>query len=225
MKRIPILTAVVATLLFAAQAEAQRGGFMQLLSGGGAQLDSAILAMEEVQKELEFTEEQVEKIGKQAAELNDELRSEMREIMMSGGDMSELQDLLKELREEEKEFIALLNDDQQERLSQLRYQRMGDGIYQNEDVQKELGMTKDQVTSIKDAFEEGQEAMRNAMEDARDSGDFGSIRETMSDLQKELTDSLNEILSDEQKEKVEAMKGEAFEFPQPRRRGRQRSDF
>jgi hypothetical protein len=212
------------SLCMSSQALAQRGGFMQMM--GGMQLDSAILAIKEVQEELKFTDEQMEEIGKKAAELNDTLRSEMREIMMGGGDRSEIDELMEELREEEQEFIALLNDDQKNRLKELRYQRMGTAMYQDEDVQTALGLSDDQKQAIEDAVQSSMDAMQDAMAEARDSGDFGSIRGKMQEMQKELAESLEGILSDKQKEQVVAMKGKVFEFPERRARRRGgRSDF
>ena len=228
MKRLQILLSffAVAAICFSSQAQAQRSGFMRMMGGGGVQLDSSMLAMKEVQEELEFTEEQTKEIGEKAAELNDTMRSEMREIMMGGGDMSELEDVIKELKEEEQEFVALLNDEQKDRLKQLRFQRMGTAMYQDEEVQKTLELSDDKKKEIDDAIENNQEELQEAIQEVRDSGDFGSIRSTMADLQKELTVALNEILSDDQKEQVTKMKGKEFKFPE-RRRGRrsERSDF
>ena len=226
MKRFHILVCSFAmvAMFFASDLMAQRGGFMRMM-GGGVQLDSSLLAMKEVQKELEFTEDQTEKIGAKASELNDALRSEMREIMQGGGDMSEVEDVIAELKEEEKEILALLNDDQMARLTQLRYQRMGTAMYSDKDVQEALGLSDDQKQTIADAVEDNQQEMQDAMEEARDSGDFGSIRGIMTDLQKKLTESVTAALTDDQKEMVTEMKGEEFEFPQPQRRRRGRSDF
>ena len=211
------------------EVQAQRGGMMGMM-GGGVQLDSALLAMEEVQEELNFTDEQIEKVGKAAAKINDSLRAEMRDLFQGGGaDRSEMEEAMKEvmdeLKEEEKEIIALLDDDQKSRLTQLRYQRMGTAMYMDEEVQKALELTKTQKQDIDDAIDANQEALQEAMAEARDSGDFGSVRETMADLQKELTETLEGILTDDQKEMVVEMKGEEFKFPERQNRRRGRSDF
>jgi len=233
MKRFHILVCSFAVMAMVSSSElqAQGGGMLRMMmGGGGVQLDSSILAMEEVQKELELTDEQTEKIGAAAKEINDSLRSEMRDIFTGGGgDRSEMEaemkDLMAELKEEEQEIIALLTDDQKDRLTQLRYQRMGTAMYQDEEVQKALDISDDQKESIDDAFASNEIEMQDAMDEARDSGDFGSIRTVMQDMQKKLTESLNGILTDDQKEKVTEMKGKEFKFPQRQRRRGGRSDF
>ena len=232
MKRLHIVVGSFALLAMClvTEAQAQRGGGMMRMMRGGMQLDSAMLAMEAVQKELDLSEEQIEKIGKEAAKINEAMRSEMRELFQdAGGDRAEMEDAMKELmdelREEEKEIVALLNDDQKKRLQQLRYQRMGVAMYQDEAVQDALELSDSQKQDIDDAIDANQEALQDAMAEARDSGDFGSIRGTMTDLQKELAETLQGLLTDEQKEMVVDMKGEEFKFPERQNRRRQRSDF
>ena len=53
------------------------------------------------------------------------------------------------------------------------------------------------------------------------------MRKRLTELGKQIEESVLEILSDEQRQKFEEMKGEKFEFPQPgsERRGRDREDF
>ena len=71
MKRFYILAmAFVLLAMTSSQAMAQRGGFMRMM-GGGQELDSTLLAMTEVQDELNFTDEQKEEIGDQAQEILD----------------------------------------------------------------------------------------------------------------------------------------------------------
>ena len=232
MKRIFIVFAAIALLAMgSSQLMAQGGGFMRMM-GGGNQLDSTLLVMEEVQDELKLSDDQKEEIGEQAQQIMDDMRSEMRDTFMGGGGsreemMESIQEMMEEFREEEKEVVALLNDDQRARLAQLRYQRMGNAMYQDEKVQKELGITKDQKEAIADAFETNQEEMQEAMADAREARDFGAMQSAMADGQKELAKSLDEILKKDQKKEVAKMKGEEFKFPEPQRRGGrgERSDF
>jgi len=233
MKRFQIVMCMLAvTLMFCSSAMAQRGGgmrgMMQMMSGGGGfQLDSNLLAIEEVQKELGLSEEEMKEIGEKAKELRQAFRSEMMEIRRDGGDAAEMEALYKELKEEEGEFVGKLSDKQKERLSQLKYQQMGIAMYQDKDAQEGLGFSDDQKGSIKETFESFQTELRNAMEEAREARDFAAMQETMTEMGEKLEKDLGEILTDEQKEKAEEMKGEKFEFPQPqrRRRGGNRSDF
>ena len=232
MKRFQIYMCVFAiAILFSTEAMAQgnMSRMMRMMGGGGVQLDSSLLAIEKVREELNFTDDQTEKIAEKAADLNSQMQTGLRDIMMSGGDEAEIKELTDELMEEEKEIVAMLDDDQKKRLSQLKYQRMGRSVYQDEQCQKDLEFSEEQVESVNEAFEGYMEDLQSAFTDARESGDMGSIRQTMTDLAKELDESLVGFLNDDQKKKLEEMKGEEFDFPQPQRRGRggrgNRSDF
>ena len=232
MKRTFIVFGAIALLaMSSSQLLAQGGGFMRMM-GGGQQLDCTLLVMDEVQDELKLTDDQKEEIGEQAQQIMDDMRAGMRDTFMGGGGsreemMESIQEMMEEFREEEKEVVALLNDDQRARLAQLRYQRMGNAMYQDEKIQKEIGITKDQKTAIEDAFETSEEEMQEAMADARESRDLGAMQAAMADGQKELAKSIDEILKADQKKKIAKMKGDEFEFPQPQRRGGRggRSDF
>lgn len=231
MKRFYILAmAFVLLAMTSSQAMAQRGGFMRMM-GGGQELDSTLLAMTEVQDELNFTDEQKDEIGDQAQEILDAMRSEMRDAFMGGGGdreamMETIQEIMADLRDEEKEIIGKLDDDQKKRLTQLRYQRMGNAMYQDKKVQEALKLKDSQKEAIDDAFESNQDTLEEAMADARESRDFGAMQSAMADAQKELAETLNDLLDEKQQKQAEEMKGKEFKFPEPQRRGRGgRSDF
>jgi Spy/CpxP family protein refolding chaperone len=218
VRSISMMTAVAAVcLVFVSDANAQRGGGG---FGRGPQLMSSLLSMEEVQKELELTDEQIEEVVAPAAQLNDDLRAEMRELR--DADPSEIAALVKEMREEEGEIIAKLNDDQKNRLKQLNYQRMGPRLLTDEGAQKDLELTEDQIAKITEASA----AMREKAMELFQSGGGEGMREKMDELQEEMQKTLDSILTDEQNEKLVELKGEEFKFPerQPREGGR-RSDF
>lgn len=225
------ICAVAALAMFATEAQAQRGGgrggmMRMMMGGGGGQLQSELLVIEEVQGELEMTDEQKEEIVAKAKELYDSFRSEQREIMMGGGDAAEMEELLKEMKEEEKEFVASLNDEQKKRLHQLQIQRMGNGAFQNAKIAKQLGISDEQKKEIKGTFDAAAEKMQEGMAEARESGDFSSMRTIMTDVQTELTKSLMSVMNDDQKSKYEEMCGKKFKFPErQRRRGGARNDF
>jgi Spy/CpxP family protein refolding chaperone len=214
-------------LAWAPSLEAQgRGGFGMM--GGRPQLKSGLLTMEEVQEELELTDEQIEEVVGPATELNDSFRSEMRAMFQEGGaDPEEIEELLKELREEEKPLIEKLEESQRERLNQLYYQRIGTQIYRDEEAAAALELTDEQKTSIEEILDGAREKMMSAMQELRDGGgDREGARETFQKIGEETEKSLADVLTEEQRKKVEEMKGEAFEFPQRQgREGGRRSDF
>ncbi len=215
-----IACAVAAICCSTSDLMAQRGGGMMMRMMGGVRLDSSLLAIEEVQKELELTDEQMDTVAAKAEALVEDMRGEMRDIMMGGGGMSEIKDFMEELHEDEQEFVGLLNDEQKQRLTELHYQRMGNAMFADLEVQKDLDLSDQQIQSIDDAFT----AYEEIITEARNSGDFSTMREIMRDAEKEAEDTIMSVLSDEQKDNAEKMKGEPFEFPQRQRR-QQRSDF
>ncbi len=220
VRSLSMFAAVTAVCLFCvSDASAQRGGGG--FGRGGAQLMSGLFAMEEVQKELELTDEQIEKVVGPAAQINDDLRAEAREIMQGGGDQSEVAELVKEMQEKEGELIAKLNDEQKSRLKQLHYQRLGSGLLMDEGAQKDLEITDEQ----KEKITEASAAMRDKMMALREGGDREAAMAKMPALQEELQKSLDAVLTEEQNEKLVELKGEAFEFPERQPREGRRSDF
>lgn len=218
VRSISTMAAVTAVcLVFASDAQAQRGGGM---FGRGPQLMSSLLSMEEVQKELELTDEQKEEVVVPAAQLNDEMRAEMRELR--GADSGEIADFVKEMREQEGEIIAKLNDDQKGRLKQLFYQRLGAALLLDEGAQKDLELTDDQVEKITQAST----SMREKAMELFQSGGGEGMREKMTELMEEMQKTLDSVLTEEQNEKLVDLKGEEFKFPERQQRGGgQRSDF
>ncbi|MGI9515828.1 MAG: hypothetical protein ACR2NP_02170 [Pirellulaceae bacterium] len=199
---------------------AQRGGWTFARMMGSAKLDSTLLAIKEVQEELSLTDEQMESVAAPAEALAEEMRTEMRDIFMGGGERSEIDALMEEMLEAEQEFVTHLTDEQKQRLNELHCQRMDTGMFADEGVQKALELSEEQAQSINEAFSTFDEIVA----EARQSGDFSMMREIMEDAGKEAEDAIMAVLSDEQKQKAEDMKGEAFEFPQRQRR-QPKSDF
>lgn len=182
------------------------------------QMASGLLAMEEVQKELEMTEGQVEEIVAAAQQLNDDFRAAMREAFTSGEDIAEI---AKEFKAQDDELVAKLDDKQKTRLKQLMYQRMDIAVLRDADVAAAIALTDDQKTAIDDAFASMQEKMQEMFQ----SGDREGMREKMGELRTELTETVMGQLTDDQKAKLDELKGAAFQFPERRRGGERRSDF
>lgn len=213
---IPAFGVLVALAIVAAPSlQAQPGGMGMM---NRPQMASGLLAMEEVQKELELTDEQVEEIVAAAQQLNDDFRAAMREAFTNGEDTAEI---AKEFKEQDDEIVAKLNDDQKKRLKQLLYQRMDIAVLRDAEVAGALGLSDDQKTAIDEAFTSMQEKMQELFQ----SGDREAMREKMGELRTELSEAVMGQLTDEQKSKLDELKGEAFQFPERRRGGERRSDF
>ncbi len=198
----------------------------QRMMGGGSQLMSSLLIIDEVQEEIGLSDEQIEKIAGPASELVDSMRSDMRDIMMGGGDQEEIADTMKEYKEEEQELVDLLNMDQQQRLTQLHYQAMGPGMYSMPDVQAALEFSDEQKGDIEDILGSTRDRMMEAMMDAQESGDRSEIMAAIEKVRKDIAGEIADSLTEEQKASAEEMKGKAFKFPERQRRGGgNRSDF
>ncbi len=132
-----------------------RGGFGGGFGGGGI---SGLLRMEEVQKEVKITDEQkaeLTKIGEANrpaapvggfdqeafAKLTEEERTKLRAEMQAAGE--------ERSKKSEEAIKALLKPEQWTRLSELRVQRDGVRGLAREDVQKQLGLSAEQVAKIK----------------------------------------------------------------------------
>jgi hypothetical protein len=182
-----------------------------------------LLRSKDVQKELELVEEQKK-----------ELRALYQEMRGGPGERPNLRDLsdkerrerIKEMRKEhqqrmakmEEKIKAILLPHQLQRLNQIRLQVAGDAALMEPEVQKELGITKEQKEKMKALHKDGLAKFREAWEDLQDllpeqrREQRDEIRSKMEKLQKELSEKLMGVLTSEQKEKYEALKGEKFEF-------------
>lgn len=187
-------------------ADGARGG-----RGGGIQ---SLLQREDVQKELDLIDEQIEQIellnenGRRRGQGGEDRRAEME-----GLSDEERRERMREMRSERESEVQakieeILLPEQLERLNQLsvqlRTQRGGRGML-NGSVAEALGITDDQKAQIEERAEELQREMNEKINELR--------RQMQEELMKELTP--------EQREKLEELTGTPFEFQQQEReRGR-----
>ena len=226
------------------------GGF----GGGGARATTSeigLLSMEKVIKHLQDDYDLSEEVSKKIADLIQESREGMREkgrTMMEGlreMESDERNEVMAEFRKESeaankeasKKIGELLEKKQQNRLRELKFQRMGVALLHDKTFYDVLGISKEQAEKLaaaKKGFEEkqkkAQDEMRESVQEAMgEGGDRDSLREMMTEMresiaemQKKSETGYMDVLTKEQKEAFEKMKGEAFEFPARQRRGRGR---
>lgn len=179
----------------------------------------------EVQKELKLNDEQKEKL--QA--LSTQLQQEAFEILSGLQDltqdeqkemMPEVLQMISDKGEEIKEKVDnILEDEQEARLVELSLQARGAQALEDDEVAAALKLGDDQKKKLEEIREEGNAAMQEAFQKLRaDGGDQGDIREKMSKLRDELSEKAFAILTPEQREQFDKMKGAEFKFP-PRRGG------
>ena len=171
---------------------------------GGMMSHASLLRQEPVQADIGLS-----------ADLKKKIASELPERGPGGGggnprDMSDeqRQKWMEERRarntEDDKKIAGLLDTKQLARLKQIRVQALGAGALMDESIAKELSVTDDQVSKL-----------QSAMRDMRQGGGGGNPGE----MRAKMTAKAMEILNAEQKAKLEALKGPAFDVSKLQMRG------
>lgn len=197
--------ALVASALLASDASAQPpGGGRGRGMGGGMSL-AALLRQEAVQADLGLS-----------AEVKTKLASALPERGPGGGanprDMSddERRKWMEERRarqaEDDATIAGIISPEHLGRLKQIRVQAMGAQALMDPEVAKEVGVTDDQVQKLQDAMQ----SMRGQAQAG--GGNFAEMRKAM--LEKAMG-----ILSADQKAKLEALRGPAFDLTKLQMRG------
>jgi len=207
----------------AAQAPAGRRGF-----GGTRGSLLGLLRVEQVQKELKLTEDQIGKVG----QISEKLRAEMREPYAGLRDIEDMQERRAKMTELSNQFDAKARGELREvlsrvqimRLYQIRFQVRGTvdalnnrwiaGRLELTDEQKKKAAELDKATQDKvtKAYSPLQDLSR---EERREK--MAELREKITKLREEAEKNALGLLTAEQKEAFEKMKGDKFELP-PRRR-------
>jgi hypothetical protein len=214
-----------------------RGGFGRGFQGGfggpfgargGGQELLGLLRIEEVQKEINLRDEQQESV--QA--FGRELRAERPDFPENFRDLSDeeqaefrkkMQELsAKQAKETKATLQGILDPEQYKRLIEIHIQNEGASALADEDVAAKLNLTDEQKTKIATTIEENREKMVEQMRGgfgesggAGREGNFAEMRERMQTLRKEADERVVAHLTDEQKAAFAAMKGDAFEMPEP----------
>ena len=201
------LAAAFLASLPASEASAQPpGGRGRGMGMGGMMSHASLLRQEAVQADLGL-----------AADLKKKIAAELPERAPGGGggggnprDMTDeqRQKWMEERRasnkEDDKKIAGLLDAKQLARLKQIRVQALGAGALMDDTLAKELSITDDQVAKF-----------QSAMQEMRQGGGGGNPGE----MRAKMTAKAMEILSADQKAKLEALKGPAFYVSKLQMRG------
>lgn len=218
MKRVLLigLVAALATVGLAQGGGQGRGG-MRMFGRGGGGLQLA--TRDDVAKELKLTGEQKTKIEDLQEKTREEMRSQFQSMRGSGGPpdeatMATMRKKMEEMQaEEKKQLNAILSPEQAARLKELGLQRAGNMAIMDPEVQTDLGLTDAQKAKIKDLQDKQQAAMRTLFEKMQNQEiDRSEMRPLMEKNMKIMGDELMKILTEDQKKKLEAMKGKPFTF-------------
>jgi hypothetical protein len=197
-----VIAAVGVAMLLAGPALAQFGR-----GGGGSLATNA-----SVQKELKMTDDQIEKAKAAVKDAFGKFKDDR-----PGKDATPEQraEFAKKVGDATHKALAdILKPEQIKRLRQIELQQRGPS---DADAQKELKLSDDQKTKIKEiadkSREEGREIFKNAQ------GNFEEARDKMTKLRKATQEKELAVLSDAQKKQWKDMTGEAFEVkfePRPK---------
>ncbi|MBI2827634.1 MAG: hypothetical protein HYX69_23405 [Planctomycetia bacterium] len=221
------LSAIVLNAAAASAQDRQRGGGFGGRMGGQTAEGSKVglLGMETVQKELKLSADQTATVQKMAGEM----RSQMQETFSGLQDLSaeERREKMTEMRAEMAKMSkaayakadALLNPEQRERLNQLSLQQRGTAGLSDPETATALKLSDEQKQKLKALAEAAQEQRRAAFQ-AAGGGGGGGGRERFAAMQKEQDEKAMQVLSAEQRDQFEKMKGKKFEFPERGGQGR-----
>jgi hypothetical protein len=188
------------------------GGMMGGMMGGGASQLLGLLRMGEVREEIGLSDEEYESIqsaqreswGRMSGlrEASEEERKEIMEEMNTAA-----QDLLDEV----------LPPAKQKRLLGLLVQQVGAPAVLNQIVAKEIGLSESTSGEIRTELESFGQKLREQFAGMREAGgppNFAQIQEQMGKIRDELNETIESKLTDEQKNLLESLKGEKFDFPE-----------
>jgi Spy/CpxP family protein refolding chaperone len=210
--------ALVVNLASAQQRQRPGGG------GGGRGGLGQLLQTKEVQKELDLSDEQIEKAKKVTDAIQEKHKDDFAKLQDVPQDerFTKMRELGVQVREETmKDLGDVLKPEQTKRLKQLVLQQTvqfsGPGIFLTPDVEKGLSLTDKQKDDLKTMADDYRKEMREAFQPG---GDRAEAAKKMAEMRKEGMDKALKVLDDKQKTTWEEMNGKEFKFPAPGGRGR-----
>ncbi|HEX3997411.1 MAG TPA: hypothetical protein VHX65_02560 [Pirellulales bacterium] len=202
-----------------------RGGFRGANNYGLGKL--TLLQNKDVQKDLELTDEQKTTLDKFAEDMHSEMRTQLEGLRDLSREerqakIAELAPKLKEREKEvEKKLEEVLKTEQRDRLGQIELQARRVGVFGQKEVAEALDLTDEEKQKIKDLRDKMGSEMREMFQAGRGAGTPGAggpseeVREKIKKLNDETMDKAKEVLSSEQREKLDKMLGKKFEGDLP----------
>lgn len=206
----------------AAQQQGQDGGRRRGFGGGGpggpgGGGEMSLLGNETVQKELELLPEQIADFGK----LREESQTKMRELFSGAGDFGNLSDeerrakfdeMRPKMEEAQKELRAKMREillpHQTDRLRQIFIQVRGAGALDDAEVAESLKITDDQKKQMAEVRESQGSKMRELFQNREGSDE--ERRAKFQTAMQEAGEKVLAVLTPEQREQFDKMKGPEF---------------
>ena len=196
MKRVCVLAvAALALAIFADAAQAQRRGFGGFRGG-------SLIFFEQVRKELKVTDDQESKL-QEIQKKRDSARRELRDVPREER-QAKFNEFVKKFTAQTNE---VLDSDQKKRLQEITIQVRGSSALSSADVAKALGLSDEQKKKLTSINADSRAKSRELFQ-----GDREGRRDKFAALRKETGEQRLAVLSADQKEKFEKMKGEKFEL-------------
>jgi Spy/CpxP family protein refolding chaperone len=209
--KLAVAICVVATTVAAmAQGQGRRGGGFGFGGrGGGMGNDPTfLLSIEPVQKELELSADQKTQVQK----LADDAQQARMDLFQSGASREEMQTKMQDLaKANKKKADDILLVPQRDRLDEISLQfalsMSAPSALARDDIASKLTLTDDQKTKLTAQTEENQQKMRDLFQ-----GGGPPDQQEMAKMRTEQTDKAIAVLTADQKDKLEKMKGKKFDI-------------
>lgn len=204
------------------------GGFGMF--GAGSNQMIRLLGLPEVQQELELVDDQKNKLKAVGDDLRQRAQKEfsgIRDLPQAErqAKVDELQKKAKTWGEEaQKRVEEILLPHQLDRLHEISVQTRGAAALIDPKVQEQLGLNEQQKTKLRDLSEKTQNEIRSLWEGIRELPDearqkkMAENREKMPKIIKDASDQAMATLNEEQRTKLEQMKGKKIDIQFPQRR-------
>jgi hypothetical protein len=209
MSKVVLAFGVVALLVAVAPAQQPQRG----QRGGGFGI-AGLLDNKDVQKELNLTDDQVEKAKKVVEEVRDKHKDEFDKLPQGQEGFQKRMELGRQVSDETiKQLADVLKPEQTKRLKQLQLQQtarfLGPRIFLTPDVESALKLSDKQKDDLKTLSDDYQKDMQ----DLRSGGNFNQETfQKMESIRKESMENALKVLDDKQKKGWEDLNGAAFEF-------------
>ena len=216
----PWLVAGSAVALIVSMAASAQAQFPRGMRFPASLQDVFMLRNEAVQKELNVNDEQQAVL----ASLATKLQQDAIEIISGLQDLTPeeqkeaMADVMKMVADKAKEVKqqvdGILDKTQIERLKELSLQSRGAQALEDDEMVAALEITDEQKKQLADIREDGMQAVQETFQKLRGGGgDQGDIRKKITEMRNQLSDKALTVLTPEQREQFEKMKGAKFDFP------------
>lgn len=197
-----------------------RGGGMRGRMGGrGGGL--GLLRRESVQKELQMSQFQIDKLNAK----QQEVQGKMQALRQNGGDFQNMspqdrQKLMGEMRAiQHQAVVDILDNTQMHRFNQLELQQQGASALRRKEIADKLQLSTQQRSEIDTILGQPRGGMRNGAQGGTNQGmsdaDRQKMRQQMRDTRKAADEKALGVLNATQKRQWKAMQGKPFDFGPP----------